>query len=209
MSASAGKRAGARAGGAARTGGERGDERAKPALMRVMGIDPGSVVTGYGIIESDGTRSFHVAHGHIRLKGASFIERLGHIHAAIGELVAEWRPAEVAIEQVFLGNNVMSALKLGQARGAAITAVVSRSIPVAEYAPRAVKQVVTGAGGAGKDQVQTMVRALLRIEETLQADAADGLAIAVCHAHSRVGRGGGAAPPLPPRRRSRGRGLRL
>ena len=209
MSASAGKRAGARAGGAARTGGERGDERAKPALMRVMGIDPGSVVTGYGIIESDGTRSFHVAHGHIRLKGASFIERLGHIHAAVGELVAEWRPAEVAIEQVFLGNNVMSALKLGQARGAAITAVVSRSIPVAEYAPRAVKQVVTGAGGAGKDQVQTMVRALLRIEETLQADAADGLAIAVCHAHSRVGRGGGAAPPLPPRRRSRGRGLRL
>lgn len=178
-------------------------------LIRVMGIDPGSVVTGYGIIESDGTRSFHVAHGHIRVKGASFIERLGHIHAAIGELVVEWRPSEVAIEQVFLGNNVMSALKLGQARGAAITAVVSRSIPVSEYAPRAIKQVVTGSGGAGKGQVQTMVKALLRVEEALQSDAADGLAIAVCHAHSRVGRGQGAMPALPARRRSRGRGLRL
>ena len=178
-------------------------------LVRVMGIDPGSVVTGYGIIESDGARSFHVAHGHIRVKGGSFAERLGHIHRALGEVIAEWQPAEVAIEQVFLSNNVMSALKLGQARGAAITAVVTRSIPVSEYAPRAVKQVVTGAGGAGKEQVQTMVRALLRIEETLQADAADGLAIAVCHAHSRVGRAGGAGAAPAPRRRSRGRGLRL
>ena len=182
--------------------------RAAGPLVRVMGIDPGSVVTGYGIIESDGTRSFHLAHGHIRVKGASFIERLGHIHAAIGEVLDEWRPSEVAIEQVFLGSNAMSALKLGQARGAAITAVVSRSVPVSEYAPRAVKQVVTGAGGAGKDQVQTMVGALLRLEQRLQADAADGLAIAVCHAHSRVGRGG-AMPALPARRRSRGRGLRL
>ena len=178
-------------------------------LVRVMGIDPGSVVTGYGIIESDGARSFHVAHGHIRVKGESFAERLGHIHRALGEVIAEWRPTEVAIEQVFLSNNVMSALKLGQARGAAITAVVTRSIPVSEYAPRAVKQVVTGAGGAPKGQVQTMVRALLRIEEALQADAADGLAIAVCHAHSRIGRSGAAGSAPAHRRRSRGRGLRL
>ena len=195
----------------ARPAAARGEGAAGSGLIRVMGIDPGSVVTGYGIIESDGTRSFHVTHGHIRVKGATFVERLGHIHAAIGELLLEWRPSEVAIEQVFLGNNVMSALKLGQARGAAITAVVSRSIPVAEYAPRAIKQVVTGSGGAGKGQVQTMVKALLRVEETLQSDAADGLAIAVCHAHSRVGRGtgAGAMPALPERRRSRGRGLRL
>jgi len=178
-------------------------------MIRVMGIDPGSVVTGYGIIESDGTRSFHVAHGHIRVKGVSFIDRLGHIHRALSEVIAEWQPVEVAVEQVFLGKNVMSALKLGQARGAAITAVVSRSIPVAEYAPRSIKQVVTGAGGAGKEQVQTMVRALLQIEDALQADAADGLAIAVCHAHSRVGRNAGPVPALSPRRRSRGRGLRL
>ena len=180
---------------------------AAETLVRVMGIDPGSVVTGYGIVESDGTRSFHVTHGHIRVKGASFAERLGHIHRALGEVLAEWRPSEVAIEQVFLSNNVMSALKLGQARGAAITAVVARSIPVSEYAPRAVKQVVTGAGGADKGQVQTMVRALLQIEGALQADAADGLAIAICHAHSRGV--GGTVSRLPARRRSRGRGLRL
>ena len=179
-------------------------------LVRVMGIDPGSVVTGYGVIDSDGIRSFHVAHGHIRVKGSGFAERLGHIHRALDEVLAEWRPSEVAVEQVFLSANPMSALKLGQARGAAITAVAVHSIPVAEYAPRSVKQVVTGAGGAGKAQVQTMVRALLGIEGTLQPDAADGLAIAVCHAHSSVGRaGGGPISRLPARRRARGRGLRL
>lgn len=175
-------------------------------LVRVMGIDPGSVVTGYGIIESDGARSFHVTHGHIRVKGETFIERLGHIHLALSEILAEWHPAEVAIEQVFLGNNVMSALKLGQARGAAITAVVARSIGVSEYAPRSVKQVVTGSGAADKLQVQTMVRSLLQVEGKLQADAADGLAIAICHAHSRLRSAGSA---VPPRRRTKGRGLRL
>jgi len=180
-------------------------------LIRVMGIDPGSVITGYGVIETDGIRSFHLAHGHIRVEGETFMHRLGHIHAAIGEVVAEWRPAEVAIEQVFLSNNAMSALKLGQARGAAITAVVSRAILVAEYAPRAIKQVVTGSGGADKAQVQVMVRAMLELGSTVQADAADGLAIALCHAHSR-GRTVGGDPAtisrLPVRRRARGRGLR-
>jgi len=184
--------------------------KAQPLLVRVMGIDPGSVVTGYGVIETDGARSFHVAHGHIRVKGATFIERLGHIHAALHDVLSEWQPAEVAIEQVFLGNNVMSALKLGQARGAAITAVVARSISVCEYAPRAVKQVVTGSGSADKLQVKTMVRSLLHVEDELQADAADGLAIAICHAHSRSRTGDGSAVPgLGRRRRSRGRGLRL
>ena len=180
-------------------------------LVRVMGIDPGSVITGYGVIETDGVRSFHLTHGHIRVKGDSFAERLGHIHAAIGEVVTEWRPVEVAIEQVFLSNNAMSALKLGQARGAAITAVVSRAIAVAEYAPRAVKQVVTGSGAAGKDQVQTMVRAMLDLQIVLQVDAADGLAIAICHAHSRGRRSvaGGSISRLPARRKTRGRGLRL
>lgn len=183
---------------------------ARPVLVRVMGIDPGSVVTGYGVIETDGARSFHVTHGHIRVKGATFIDRLGHIHAALSEVLNEWQPAEVAIEQVFLGDNVMSALKLGQARGAAITAVVARAISVAEYAPRAVKQVVTGSGSADKRQVNTMVRSLLHVEEALQADAADGLAIAICHAHSRARSGSGAAMlGLGRRRRSRGRGLRL
>lgn len=176
-------------------------------LTRVMGIDPGSVITGFGVIESDGVRSVYLAHGHIRVKGECFADRLGHIFAALSEVLAEWRPHEVAVEQVFLSNNAMSALKLGQARGAAITAVVSRELPVTEYAPRSVKQVVTGNGSADKLQVQTMVKSLLGLNRQIQVDAADGLAIAICHAHSRMHRGAN----LPMRRRSRrgGRGLRL
>lgn len=189
--------------------------RAGSGLIRVLGIDPGSVVTGYGVIETDGVRSFHLAHGHIRVKGDSFAERLGHIHRAIGEIVLQWLPAEVAIEQVFMSSNPMSALKLGQARGAAITAVATRDIAVSEYAPRAIKQVVTGSGSAEKAQVQTMVRALLDLQAELQADAADGLAIALCHAHSRRAAttarspSGAACSAMPARRRSRGRGLRF
>jgi crossover junction endodeoxyribonuclease RuvC len=179
-------------------------------LIRVLGIDPGSVITGYGLIESDGARSFHLTHGHIRVKGDSFPERLGHIHSELVEIINQWQPQEVAIEQVFLSNNPMSALKLGQARGAAITAAVSRQLPVAEYAPRLVKKVVTGSGAADKHQVQTMVKAMLQIESILQVDAADGLAIAICHAHSRninaASLSDGAA--LAPRKRARGRGLR-
>ncbi|MFT5047240.1 MAG: crossover junction endodeoxyribonuclease RuvC [Porticoccaceae bacterium] len=179
-------------------------------LIRVLGIDPGSVITGYGLIESDGARSFHLAHGHIRVKGDSFPERLGHIHFALGEIINQWQPHEVAIEQVFLSNNPMSALKLGQARGAAITAAVSRQLSVAEYAPRLVKKVVTGSGAADKHQVQTMVKAMLQIESILQVDAADGLAIAICHAHSRNANAASlsGAAALAPRKRARGRGLR-
>lgn len=175
-------------------------------LVRVLGIDPGSVITGYGLIESDGARSFHLTHGHIRVKGDNFADKLGHIHSALGEVIVQWQPQEVAIEQVFLSNNPMSALKLGQARGAAITAAVSRQLPVSEYAPRLVKKVVTGSGSADKKQVQTMVCALLQILSAVQIDAADGLAIAICHAHSRKAPGGSA---MPARKRTRGRGLRL
>lgn len=179
-------------------------------LIRVLGIDPGSVITGYGLIESDGARSFHLAHGHIRVKGDNFAERLGHIHSALGEVIAQWQPQEVAVEQVFISNNAMSALKLGQARGAAITAAVSRQLTVAEYAPRLVKKVVTGSGSADKHQVQAMVRAMLQITKTLQVDAADGLAIAICHAHSRNARTALSddSAAIMPRKRARGRGLR-
>ncbi|MFK7856313.1 MAG: crossover junction endodeoxyribonuclease RuvC [Granulosicoccus sp.] len=174
-------------------------------LIRVLGIDPGSVITGYGLIETDGARSFHLTHGHIRVKGDNFADKLGHIHNALGEIIQQWQPQEVAVEQVFLSNNAMSALKLGQARGAAITAAVSRDLSVAEYAPRLVKKVVTGSGAADKSQVQIMVRAMLQIEKLIQVDAADGLAIAICHAHSRKAPGGSV---LPHRKRQRGRGLR-
>lgn len=175
-------------------------------LIRVLGIDPGSVVTGYGLIDTDGARSFHLSHGHIRVKGQDFPEKLGHIFSALSDVITQWQPQEVAIEQVFLSNNPMSALKLGQARGAAITAAVSQQLSVSEYAPRLVKKVVTGTGSADKQQVQSMVKAMLAIVPALQVDAADGLAIAICHAHSR-GRLGGSG--LPSRKRSRGRGLRL
>lgn len=175
-------------------------------LTRVLGIDPGSTITGYGVIDSDGARSVYVAHGHIRVKGDSFSERLGHIHEAIGDVVDQWHPTSAAIEQVFVSNNPMSALKLGQARGAAITAVVSRGVSMAEYSARTVKQVVTGSGAADKTAVQVLIKAQLDIQRAVQVDAADGLAIALCHAHSALG---GARSLLPTtKRRSRGRGLR-
>lgn len=176
------------------------------SMVRVLGIDPGSVITGYGIIESNGARSVYVGHGHIRVKGENFAERLGHIYSALIEVVDEHNPEQVAIEQVFLGNNPMSALKLGQARGAAITAVVSRGLPVSEYAARSIKQVVTGSGSSDKQQVQIMVKSLLGLNRPVQVDAGDGLAIAICHAHAGMNRAVG----LPaPRKRGRGRGLRM
>lgn len=173
-------------------------------LRRVLGVDPGSVVTGYGIVDTDGVRSFHVAHGHFRTNGADFPARLGFIHTSLVELIQQWQPVEAGIEQVFVSNNPMSALKLGQARGAAICAIVSQGLGVAEYPPRQVKQAIVGTGSADKRQVQTMIRTLLSLNETLQADAADGLAVALCHAHT-----SGGLPQVAGRRRSRGRGLRM
>ena len=161
-------------------------------LVRILGVDPGSIVTGFGVIDTDGVRTFHVAHGHIRAKGDTFADRLGHIHTELVEVLNLWQPAEASVEQVFVSNNAMSALKLGQARGAAISAIVSKSISVAEYPARKVKQSVVGSGAADKQQVQQMLKHLLHLDQPLQADAADGLAIALCHAFCRlsVGRSG-------------------
>lgn len=154
-------------------------------MIRVLGIDPGSVITGYGVIETDGIRSFHVDHGHIRIAGDDLPEKLGFIYHEIDKLVTQWHPEEAGVEQVFMSNNAMSALKLGQARGAAICALVRHGVKVCEYTPRLVKQAVVGNGAAGKEQVQHMVGALLGINQKIQADAADGLAIAICHGHTR------------------------
>ena len=171
-------------------------------LIRILGIDPGSVVTGYGVIDTDGIRNFHVAHGHIRVEGDSFPERLGHIHYSVNKVVDEWRPDETAVEQVFVSNNAMSALKLGQARGSAICALVARGLPVAEYTARSVKQAVVGSGAADKKQVQVMVTTLLGISKKLQADAADALGVSICHANTRLSVNTGRA-------RRRSRALRL
>lgn len=154
-------------------------------MIRVIGIDPGSVITGFGIIETDGIRSFHIDHGHIRIAGEDLPEKLGFIYYEISKLVEKWRPDEAGVEQVFMSNNAMSALKLGQARGAAICAIVQHGVKVSEYTPRLVKQAVVGNGAANKEQVQHMIKALLGIDGTVQADAADALAIAICHGHSR------------------------
>ncbi|MCB1785643.1 MAG: crossover junction endodeoxyribonuclease RuvC [Chromatiaceae bacterium] len=153
-------------------------------MTRVLGIDPGSRTTGYGVIETDGVRSRHLASGCIRSAAGGFPQRLGEIFAGVHEVLLEWRPQEVAVEQVFVSRNAASALKLGQARGAAISAVVMLELPVFEYTPAAVKQGLVGNGRAEKEQVQHMVRVILGLQGRLALDASDALAIALCHAHS-------------------------
>jgi crossover junction endodeoxyribonuclease RuvC len=156
--------------------------------LRVMGIDPGSRVTGYGIIETDGVRSRHLDSGCIRTADGPFPSRLGEIFDGIRAVLQRWQPREVAIEDVFVSRSAGSALKLGQARGAAITAVVNGGVPVFEYTPAAVKQGLVGNGRAEKEQVQHMVRIILGIQGRLALDQSDALAIALCHAHSEATR---------------------
>jgi crossover junction endodeoxyribonuclease RuvC len=158
---------------------------AKPAAkMRILGVDPGSRRTGFGVIECRGTDYVHVAHGCLNVGTAVMAERLRLIFDGLQALIDEHQPAEVAVERVFVNRNVESALKLGQARGAALCAV-PRGVPVFEYAPRAVKMAVVGSGAAEKAQVAHMITALLRLSGRIGPDASDALAVAVCHAHSR------------------------
>lgn len=155
-------------------------------MTRILGIDPGSRVTGYGLIEVRGRESRHLASGCVRMEHSEFPERLRAIFDGLGRIVAEYRPTEVAIEKVFVQRNVDSALKLGQARGAALCAVMQQSVSVAEYSPAEIKQALVGRGGATKQQVQHMVKTLLRLDATPAADAADALACALCHGHTRA-----------------------
>ena len=152
---------------------------------RVLGLDPGSQRTGYGIIDCRGSAERHVASGCVDVVGHDMVERLQRIYAAVIALVAEHRPDSVAIERVFVHRNPDSALKLGQARGVALCAAASLGASVHEYAPRAIKMAVTGYGAAAKPQVAQMVRTLLLLETRLAADAADALAAALCHAQTR------------------------
>jgi crossover junction endodeoxyribonuclease RuvC len=152
--------------------------------MRILGIDPGSRFTGFGIIEVAGGRTTPVHQGVIKAGTGEFPERLGIIFSGVSELIDEFQPDEVAIETVFVSKNASSALKLGQARGAAMCAAISKDLPVAEYSPRSVKQAIVGRGGADKVQVQHMVTVLLELKEKLAEDAADALAVALCHQHT-------------------------
>jgi crossover junction endodeoxyribonuclease RuvC len=157
-------------------------------MTRILGIDPGSQCTGIGIIDVDASgKGTHVFHTAIKLlDNETFHLRLKQIFDDLSDIIVTWKPDEVAIEKVFMARNPDSALKLGQARGAAICAVVTRNLALTEYAAKEVKQAVVGGGGADKTQVQHMVRILLNLSGKLQADAADALAIALTHAHTRA-----------------------
>jgi len=153
--------------------------------MKILGIDPGSRITGYGIISHEGTRLIHLDNGAIHTDSHKDLPaRLKKIYGALSEVIMQYRPDAVAVENIFFATNVQSALKLGQARGAAIVAGVNAGLPVFEYSALQVKQAVVGHGRASKDQVQKMLKVLLKLPEVAQEDASDALAVAVCHAHS-------------------------
>lgn len=154
--------------------------------MRLLGLDPGLRHTGWGVIESDGYHLSHVANGVISVAaGPSLAERLAQLHAGLSAVIEDYRPSEAAVEETFVNRNPSSTLKLGQARGIALLAPAQAGIPVAEYTPNMVKKTVVGAGHAAKEQVMMMVRTLLPGCDPAGADAADALAVAICHAHHR------------------------
>jgi crossover junction endodeoxyribonuclease RuvC len=174
--------------------------------MIILGIDPGSRITGFGLIDNQASRIDYIDSGHIRVSGDSLPQRLGFIFAAVDDVIRKHQAEQMSIENVFMARNADSALKLGQARGAAICAAHQAGLEIAEYAPREIKQSIVGSGAATKDQVQHMVKRLLGIRQELQADEADGLAIAICHAQFYATRQKtGIDPGLLKRRRSRRR----
>jgi len=156
-------------------------------MALILGIDPGSRITGYGLIKVDQQGHHYVSSGCIRLTSKNPNDNLHRIFSALGEIITHHSPVEAAIEQIFMHNNPGSAIKLGQARGAAIISAKEKGLSVSEYSARQVKLAVVGYGAAKKEQVQEMVKRLLKLSGTPQADAADALAIAICHANSRTG----------------------
>jgi len=160
------------------------------SAIRILGIDPGLRVTGFGVVEKQGNRLLYVASGCVKsVSGAGLPDRIRTIFAGIGEVIAAYGPAQAAVEQVFVNVNPQSTLLLGQARGAAISALVHAGLPVAEYTALQIKQAVVGQGKAAKEQVQAMVVRLLDLPGVPAADAADALACAICHAHGGQGLG--------------------
>lgn len=150
----------------------------------ILGIDPGSRITGYGVVKQVGSKFEYLGSGCIRVHGDELPGRLQQIYNGVSEIIQQFQPKEFAIEQVFMAKNPDSALKLGQARGAAIVAATCQDLPVFEYSARQIKQAVVGKGSAEKNQVQHMVKYLLKLPATPQADAADALAVALCHSHT-------------------------
>ena len=153
----------------------------------ILGIDPGSRITGYGIIKQSKNQLSYVASGCIRTGKGDLASRLLMIHDGIRQIIAEYSPTTTAIEQVFMHQNANAALKLGHARGVAMVVMAAHCLDIAEYSARQIKQAVVGYGAASKEQVQTMVLSILGLAGKPQADAADGLAVAICHAHMQQG----------------------
>ena len=150
--------------------------------MKVLGIDPGSRMTGYGVVEKNGHGLVHVDNGCIKPKTSlSLAERLVIIHHSLREVIEKFHPDMVAIEEVFFAKNVSSALKLGESRGVALLAASQTGVAIFEYSARAVKQALTGFGQADKNQIQKMVKAILKLPEVAEENASDALAVAICH----------------------------
>ena len=160
------------------------------SASRILGLDPGLRLTGWGIVESDGHRLRHVANGVVKSTDSlSLAERLRELHEGLQSVIETWHPHEAAIEETFVNKNPASTLKLGQARGVVMLAPALAGLPVAEYAPNAIKKTVVGVGHAAKDQIHAMIQVLLPGVKVAGADAADALAVAICHAHSASARG--------------------
>lgn len=153
----------------------------------ILGVDPGSRICGYGLVNATGQRLEFVACGCIRVANLDFPERLRVIHDGLDEIIRRYHPVDAAIEEVFMGRNASSALKLGQARGAAIVALMRHGLVPAEYSATKIKRALTGSGRAEKTQLQHMVVSLLTLSDTPQSDAADALSVAICHAHTQHG----------------------
>ncbi len=150
----------------------------------ILGIDPGSRHCGYGVINAVGSKLEYMASGVIRVSTLPFPDRLQVIFTELSAIIDEYHPSEAAIEEVFVGKSNVSALKLGQARGAAMVACSNRNLPIHEYGARKVKKALVGSGQADKKQVQHMITTLLRLSRAPSQDAADALSVAVCHAHT-------------------------
>ena len=167
----------------------------------MIGVDPGTRIVGYGVVETDGSRYRWIAHGVLRADAKRPIpERLAHLARGLSEVIAEHAPSDAAIEEAFHGRDASAALRIGEARGALVVALSTAGLSVTGYANNVVKRAVTGAGRASKDQVQAMVRRVLALDAAPSPfDAADALAVAICHLQRRGGPEGGDAGELPPR----------
>lgn len=155
--------------------------------MRVIGLDPGSRITGFGVIETRGTSFRHIDSGHFRLPERELAYRLRIIFESLSQVIERTRPEIMAVEKVFMANNAQSALILGQARGAALVAAANHGLEIVEYSPLEVKQATVGRGRADKQQVQHMVRVLLGLTQPPPQDTADALACAICHINTALG----------------------